>query len=74
MWPDYPWSQFPPVQDKARSADMFRGPLARTWQVERADPQMVRMPFPWVLGTQEGGVWGKQTRGTLLARARPATH
>ena len=36
--------------------------LARKWEGKCADPAKVRMPFLSVLGTQEGGVWQKQTR------------
>ncbi|MET4899006.1 alpha/beta fold hydrolase [Sphingomonadaceae bacterium jetA1] len=36
--------------------------LARKWDGQCADPAKVRMPFLSVLGTQEGGVWQKQTR------------
>ncbi len=36
--------------------------LASKWQDKHADPAKVRMPFLSVLGTQEGGVWQKQTR------------
>ena len=36
--------------------------LARKWEGRCADPARVRMPFLSVLGTQEGGVWQKQTR------------
>ncbi|VVD92353.1 2,6-dihydropseudooxynicotine hydrolase [Pandoraea communis] len=35
--------------------------LARKWEGTCADPAKVRMPFLSVLGTQEGGVWQKQT-------------
>jgi len=45
--------------------------LANKWAGQNADPQRVRMPFLSVLGTQEGGVWQKQTRAWSEAITSP---
>lgn len=36
--------------------------LDQKWAGKEASPQKARMPFLSVLGTQEGGIWQKQTR------------